>query len=484
MKTIFYNGHFYTGNGKFAKALVVENNLIREALMKEPPPAKFEKNINAHGQYVFPGFVDAHNHPARHSRIFDELDLRDVNTWAQACTQIQEYAEQKPTDQCIVVHGWNETTWGALTQTELDACAPHHSLLLFNISNHGGLVNAQGLKKLFDVGFMQSHAIAGRTGYLVENDFEKAVDLTAPDAEQTAHNINKFLYNLTAHGITAVHDLEVNSFEQLEAYAILHERHDLIMPVELYVRRDVFADTPRLKKIMGRVPVRGLKLFFDGALETHTAALYKTYQDAGGTNMVLTAFEEARTLIKQAADLGLEHVAMHCIGPRAIDAAVEVFEQLQDEFASSITQWRFEHFEMPSTHAIETLARRGGVACMQPNFSWDAVNYHDRLGDDVRAINPLRAILDAGIKLMFGSDDMPTSPLEGIAWACEKAPFEDQRITRAEAFDTYIQKDRQANFVMFEENPLIVKIETTEKSGIKETWLKGTPVYKEKYLKP
>jgi predicted amidohydrolase YtcJ len=185
--------------------------------------------------------------------------------------------------------------------------------------------------------------------------------------------------------------------------------------------------------------------------------------------------EEIARAVDKAARLELQHIALHCIGDKAIDFAIAMKQRLQKEYPHMV--WRFEHFEMPSKQAIHTLATEGGIAVMQPNFSWDVEHYQDRLGERISLINPFRNIQDAKVQFAFGSDDMPSGPLEGIAWACEKAPLEHQRLRRDEAIDAYtaapahilqtkrgkIEKGYEANFAVC----------SSDFTKVEETWIEG-----------
>jgi predicted amidohydrolase YtcJ len=92
------------------------------------------------------------------------------------------------------------------------------------------------------------------------------------------------------------------------------------------------------------------------------------------------------------------------------------------------------------------------IASMQPNFvgEWSGIDgmYVERLGSE-RACrnNPFKDILGAKVRLVFGSDCMPFSPLYGMRSAVN-AVYPCQRLTVEEAFIGYT---REAAFASFEE---------------------------------
>jgi hypothetical protein len=99
------------------------------------------------------------------------------------------------------------------------------------------------------------------------------------------------------------------------------------------------------------------------------------------------------------------------------------------------------------------MRKLGLVASMQPNFigEWGGAEgmYVSRLGPArTSRNNPFREVLDNGVRLVFGSDCMPFSPIYGIASAAN-APFPAQRISPLEAISAYT---RDAAFASFEES--------------------------------
>jgi len=114
---------------------------------------------------------------------------------------------------------------------------------------------------------------------------------------------------------------------------------------------------------------------------------------------------------------------------------------------------RIEHLELPNQTHLREMRRLGLIASMQPNFigEWGGTDgmYLSRLGPERTAKNnPFRDVLKARVKLVFGSDCMPLSPLYGIHSAVN-APHASQKISVAEAVAAYT---RDAAFASFEES--------------------------------
>ena len=310
-------------------------------------------------------------------------------------------------------------------------------------------------------------------------------------------SIPLYLEKLIARGITAAHDMNVTTTQQLEAYEELNEKNLLSIPIITYLNPRLLENPQQLIRFLqtqkGNFHIAGVKIFLDGAIGTSTAAVNKPYADGTGQGILRMDIETCEKIIKNAATLGLSQVAIHCIGDRAIDFAIMIFDRLRKEYARDIFLWRFEHFEMPDESAIKALAEHGGIASMQPNFSWDAENYQKRIARNIKKINPFRSILDARVPLVFGSDDMPSGPISGLAWATAKAPLPEQRISMEEAITAYtatpahiVGMDNQrgkiavgyeANFAVLQNNLLAMLPSEISDTLIAETWIKGKKIF-------
>lgn len=500
MHNFFYNGTFYLGRGRWAGAVLVgDDGLIGDIFVRSHDPSLLKnrdiRSIDLTGSFVFPAFEDAHNHPAARARALYELDFRKQNiSWNEIKQIIREKVRVTSSDQWIVCHGWSDARWGNIGPAELDEISSDHGIMLVHVSYHGALVNKKGMSLLAGKGLSFGDGVQ-KTGRITEYDFEGAFIATSGTTEQYRGAILSFAESLVRKGIIAVHDMHISTFAQLEAYQALGEAGSFPISAALYLNPRLLADPEQLasyiKSMSGDVVIAGLKLFLDGAIGTSTAAVSHPYQDGTGAGVLRMDFDECAALIQKAASLGLRHVAMHCIGDRAVDLAVDICERLQDEYRRDITAWRFEHFEMPSERAIRALADRGSSASMQPNFNWDIAHYRARLGSDAERLNPFRTLQDAGVAIAFGSDDMPSGPVEGIRWVTTDSPLPNQRLTLDEAIDAYtiaparilganrlrgkIAKEYEANFAVFEKNPF----DTTsggEANMPREVWHRGLKI--------
>jgi len=158
-------------------------------------------------------------------------------------------------------------------------------------------------------------------------------------------------------------------------------------------------------------PVRfvGYKDFIDGSLGGHTAAMYEPFTDAPATRGT-ERYSHSRMVEmgRTSLDMG-GAVAIHAIGDRANDLALDVHEELIGEGADP-AMLRVEHASVLTGETIERMARLGVTASIQPAFLASEASWLEkRLGPDrMDRAYPFRSLLEAGVPLLGGSD----SPVE------------------------------------------------------------------------
>ena len=163
------------------------------------------------------------------------------------------------------------------------------------------------------------------------------------------------------------------------------------------------------------------KVITDGSLNTRTAYCYDDYpglegrEDSRGLLTVPPAELLAR--MHAASKTGLES-SVHAIGDHATSLALDAFEQLG-------VGGRIEHAQLVADTDVPRFAAIGVTASVQPDHAMDDRDVAQKYwpGRTGRAF-PLRALLDAGATLAFGSD-APVSTLD--PWATMAAAVDRSR---------------------------------------------------------
>jgi hypothetical protein len=120
-------------------------------------------------------------------------------------------------------------------------------------------------------------------------------------------------------------------------------------------------------------------------------------------------------------------VALHAIGDRANDVALDLFEGLIEAGADP-SLLRVEHASLLTDAAILRMAKLGVTASVQPAFLASEASWlHKRLGEErMQRVYPFHSLQEAGVHLLGGSDspvELP-DPQVGIRAAVHRNGFD------------------------------------------------------------
>jgi predicted amidohydrolase YtcJ len=173
----------------------------------------------------------------------------------------------------------------------------------------------------------------------------------------------------------------------------------------------------------GRIAVRALKVYADGALGSRGAALLADYSDEPGhRGLLVTPPQELAELIRYALRHGWQP-AIHAIGDRGNRLALDAIEQALDavpveQRAGPATdpRPRIEHVQVLTPQDIPRFAALGVMPCMQAQHQTSDMPWaEDRLGPErVRGAYAWRSLLDSGVPIAGGSD-APVERIDPIA---------------------------------------------------------------------
>ena len=395
-----------------------------------------------------PGFIDAHMHLEFIVQQLMHLALDEVRSLDELLERVAGRAKDHPIEKPLIGSAWDEADWPEPTiptRETLDRVAPDHAVALRRICGHLWVVNSKTLgliavrDDLTEAQRERLKAVAA-DGVLREDDIDLARPLTEPTREELAERLLGAMRHVLTFGATCIHDVG----RIAEAAAALDEKTELPCRLVLAVRPaqlDENALAGTSKRFSGRRIHPGpVKLFLDGSIGAQTAAVSDPFSDdPGNTGQLLWDEAELEAAVERYHTAGLQ-VALHAIGDRAIDQALEVYEHVLARHPREDHRHRIEHLEIVRDEQIERMARLGVIASMQPNFvgRWQGPGglYAMRLGERRDALNPFRSILDAGVSLAFGSDGMPFGPLYGIRSAMNHAT-PGQSLSFVEALHAY-----------------------------------------------
>ncbi len=483
---LLYNARIYTQNPAqpAASAIAIERERIiavggADELFNRFTRAQPE---NMGGRFLFPGLTDAHIHLQHYALSLQKVDC-ETDTMEECLRRVAERVKRAQPGEWILGHGWNQNTWmppltsppvsaklggnegGWPHASALDAIAPNNPVYLTAKSLHAGWVNTAAMR-LANItsqtpdppnGKIQRDAQGNPTGILLETAMSLASEvIPAPTLQQIAEAIEQAQPILWRMGLTGVHDFDRR--ESFMALQILHAQGRLKLrvlknlPVELLdhahelgLRGGFGSDLLRIGSV---------KVFMDGALGPHTAAMFQPYLGEENNRGILNMdgeelFEHGR----KAAALGLG-MTVHAIGDRANHEVLNAYEQLrryERENRLPALRHRIEHVQVLHPNDLARLGALNVIASMQPIHAISDMKMADDYwgAERSRYAYAWRTQLDNGARLAFGSDapvDSP-NPFWGLHAAVTRRRADgspsaegwhpEQKLTLAQAWEAY-----------------------------------------------
>jgi predicted amidohydrolase YtcJ len=424
--------------------------------------------IDLKGNFVLPGFNDAHLHLASGGFGKLHVDLVGTKSLEEMQQRIAERAKTAAAEEWIRGRGWDHTKWSVQTlpsRQDLDAVTAGHPAIFTRVDGHICVVNTAALtaagiaKETPDPqgGKIDRDEQGEATGILREGARD-AVDKVIPKvtAAERRKAIELALAEAAEWGLTSLQDNSSWSdflvYEDLEREGKLTARitewlafDDSLETLERE-REHHAANDPMLRTGM-------LKGFMDGSLGSRTAALLRPYAD-DPKNSGLPQYDQMTLnhLTRERFEAGFQ-IGFHAIGDRGVDMALAAFEDAtaylkERNSPGTDRRLRVEHAQVTTTEEIERVHKLGAIASMQPNHLLTDMNWAmERLGPERAATSyAWRSFLDAGVPLAFGTDYPvePLTPFRGLYAAVTrkneagtKEYFPAETLTIDEAIEAY-----------------------------------------------
>lgn len=409
------------------------------------------KVIDLQGIMVLPGFHDSHVHPVTGGLELGECNLNEATTEAEVLDTIRRFAEAHPQDKWIRGGGWQLPLFPDAN--------PHKSLLDKIISDrpayfsaadgHSGWANSRALE-IAGINKSTPDPVNGR----IERD-AKTGEPTGTLRESAAGLVSKFLPTYTAkdqveglrRGLKMANDFGITSFQEaaaeeseLKAYAELDRRGELTARVHAALYVDPAKGLQQIaglkelqRKYQGRnLRINSVKIFADGVIEPHTAALLEPYVGLGEERGKANWETEALNQMVVALDREGFQIHVHAIGDRGVRMTLDAFELARKTNGIRNSRHHIAHLELIDPADIPRFRQLNVVANFQPLWAF-ADPYITKLTEPFlgpersRWLYPIGSVAKTGAIIACGSDWSVSSmnPLEAMQVAVTRRGLED-----------------------------------------------------------
>jgi predicted amidohydrolase YtcJ len=518
------NGVIWTGvtDARDASVMAVKDGIV--AYVGDGQDVRIAANatVDLGGRFVMPGFIDNHVHFLDGGAGLASVDLRDAATPEEFTKRIVEYASTLPQGRWVLNGNWDHEWWGGeLPRKEwIDAATADTPVFIHRLDGHMALANSAALK-LAGVDADTATPVGGEivrdasgepTGILKDNAMDLVfAAIPSMSAEEKLAAFELAQSHALSLGLTTVHAVTNGPMDaaMLDAFRLAHERGLMKIRVYALTPIDSWESTRALvaKEGYGDDLLRwgALKGFVDGSLGSTTAWFYEPFTDVPETSGFPLGDPDTLKAIMAEADAAGLKLAIHAIGDKAIDVLIENMRAVAGTDINS-RRYRIEHFQHPSSSAIEKAAESGIIASMQPYHAIDDGRWAEkRIGPErIKTTYAFRSILDAGVVLSFGSDwpVAPLSPIEGVYAAVTRRTIDglnpdgwqpQEKITVEEALSAYtvanaysgfeedragtLEAGKRADFVMLSDDPRTIDPAEIRNIEVIETVIGGSPVF-------
>jgi hypothetical protein len=378
--------------------------------------------LDAGGHTVVPGLIDAHGHVLGLGTSLLQADLVGTRSVAEVIARVQAFERELPADAWLIGRGWDQNDWPTNefpTAADLDAAFPERPVWLERVDGHAGWANRAALRRVtrdLDGAWQPEGGRIMRDGTKATGVFvDGAMALVeqampAPSAAFVERALKRAFAEMVKFGLTGVHDAGV-SLGTLKAMRALADADAL--PLRLYTMAD--GDGAALDWLCehgvytherGRLRMRAVKLYADGALGSRGAQLLVDYSDdAGNRGLAVTAPDDLRAAVRKAHGCGVQ-VAVHAIGDGGNRHVLDAFAAVLPAKGAPELRWRIEHAQIVALGDIPRFAQLGIIASMQPTHATSDMPWAEQRVGAARIVGGYawRRFRDAGVRLALGSD--------------------------------------------------------------------------------
>jgi predicted amidohydrolase YtcJ len=437
---LVYNATIYTVDSSFstAEAMVLRGGKIIATGKSAELDNKYEarEKIDAHGKFIYPGFIDAHAHFVGYGSSLQRVNLVDTKSWDEVVERTKIFAKEHPSG-WLLGRGWDQNDWPVKEfpdNKKLNELFPDRPVLLTRIDGHAAIANRKALEmagvkpgdKILGGEIVTYSPLGGTavdsketrgeflTGVLVDN----AVGLVSskiPDQsrDEFIKSLQDAEKNCFAVGLTTIDDCGL-SFESVDKIRDMQDNGELKMRLYVMLSDDQHNfDYLEKKGIIktDRLNVRSIKVYADGALGSRGACLLEPYSDKPGWRGFLLRtpahYDSVASYIHQKG----WQMCTHAIGDSGNREILKIYAKYLK--GKNDLRWRIEHSQVINLNDFNLFGANSVIPSVQPTHATSDMYWAgDRLGPErVKSAYAFGQLLQQNGWMPLGTD----FPVEDIS---------------------------------------------------------------------
>jgi predicted amidohydrolase YtcJ len=368
---------------------------------------------------ILPGLTDAHGHLYGLGVSLDVVDLTNTNSYDEVIARVKQRAASALPGQWIHGRGWDQNDWPVQefpTFAALDAAIPDHPILLKRVDGHATMANSAAMRAAGvtsathdpDGGKIVRDANGNPTGVFIDAA-QNLVERAAPPitTEQRKARVLASAQAIAANGLTEMHDAGIDGETIKVVQELIDEKR---FPIRVYAMLgdddallDQWFRSGPLVGYGGRLTIRSVKLYADGALGSRGAALLAPYSDdPGNVGLMLATPQHLQDVASRGRTAGFQ-VNSHAIGDRGVRNVIDAYANAG---VAAKDRFRIEHLQVIAPDDVPRLVQHGIIGSMQPTHATSDMYWAEaRLGAErAKGAYAWRTVLNAGGRLALGSD--------------------------------------------------------------------------------
>lgn len=426
------------------------------------------EKIDTGDSFAYPGIVDSHTHLKRASLIgtvFMDCSSPVATSLADIFAELSRRSAALPAGAWVQGDNLNPLELVEKrfpTRHELDVAAGGRPVILRGVGRHVVVASSAALAAASidasteDVsGGRIERAVDGEPTGVLHERAKFGLDTTQQDTVVPPvayglrlEGLKSALAELHRVGVTTIHEIP-RAQDEIGDYLALREANGLTMRVAFYIRG--WESSTKLEHLVSLglrsgfgdswLTIAGVKFSVDGSAMYRNAAVHEPYPHTDGQRgLVRLDVPQLATFIGECRSAGLR-VAVHAIGDRALDIALDAYEQAPHRSADPQTgEDRIEHaFVAPGRERLTRMARLGVTLSQQPAFvessgSTFAEVFED---DELADFLPVSTARECGVNVILNSDypNAPANPFTTLRCAVTRRSRAGQVVGAREAVD-------------------------------------------------